>query len=201
MEKKYNTREEFIIDLLDRGFLKSAQSFSKLIDLPVTISDKHSVSIQLDDKHLDIYLGSGVLYALSTEFLGELNGESFLIFTQREVEFFFKGINSGNLKHTEEEFKHSMLTEIANVISAATIAELASGLNIEVYGDVPVIQKLNGYSLQQRITAHRTDDFKSAIVLSNHFTIDLDIPIHPVFLWKLDSLIFEKVPNSKIAIS
>jgi chemotaxis protein CheY-P-specific phosphatase CheC len=206
-DSRFSTQEEFIIHLMNEGCIKSALSFSKFINSPVKITGNQSILIRSMDKFSYVHHDPGILHVFRTQLLGAVAGTSFLVFTENERNALLSGIEKWNLKNASDEFKDSMLSEIANIISASTIAELSNALQQEIYGDVPEIFKVDSRELQIMITNDLVDKKRSSIIipasvimLSNIFTIGSNFQVHPQFLWKLDVRILERIPTNEVSI-
>jgi len=190
METK--SREERLAGIMSSGFERAARSFSSLINRKVKITKCQSVLIQSSKNHAALAEESGQLYVLVTQIIGDISGKSFLIFNEVESEEVFKAMN---LKKSSSAMNEAFLLEIDNIISASVIAELSMSLDLEVYGDVPELNRMPATELNSFILAETGDDNHSSLIFCNAtFQFDERDSIHPQFIWNLSNRIFDTMP-------
>jgi chemotaxis protein CheY-P-specific phosphatase CheC len=139
----------------------------------------------------------GDLLVLITEIIGDLFGKSYLIFNEKEGNDVFGMVAGATMA---DSMKEAMLMEIDNIISASVIAELSEALKISIYGDVPKLEKMEGNKLQEYVSAEVESGDPTSVILTNttfHFGHSQEI--HPQFIWKLSTKIFEVVPAEQLA--
>jgi chemotaxis protein CheY-P-specific phosphatase CheC len=187
------SRENFIIHIMNNGFTRAAHSFSSLIGKPVRITSSPSVLIRHDSDFVCFSEEKGDLIVLTTQIIGSITGKSFLIFSEEESREIFKSLN-GN-----DHLKEAFLMEIDNIISASVISELSNGLAIEVYGDVPQLIRMHSRQLQDFIAGEIKKEDPSSMILSNTtFHFEKGDRVHPQFIWKLSSKVFDIIPQEKL---
>src|SRR5688572_8205704 len=174
----YNRNSEsFLIHVMNAGFERAAESFSRLINKEVKISNTQSILIRHDDNFSCISEEEGELYILITHIIGEISGKSFLIFNQTESREIFKAIGSDE---KNEKLNEAFLLEVDNIMSASVIAELSNSMSLEIYGDVPQLVKIHSMDLQDFMKAEVTKSDPSSIIFSNTtFQFEKRDRVHP----------------------
>lgn len=190
----YKSRENFVIHLMNTGFTRAARSFSDMVGRPVRITNSASLLIRHDREFSCFSEEKGDLVILTTQIIGSISGKSFLIFSEEESQEIFK-----SLKSTNQGLQEAFLMEIDNIISASVIAELSNALSIEVYGDVPHLTRLHSRELQDFMNAEIKKDEPSSMIVSNAtFHFEKGDRVHPQFIWKLSSKVFDVIPQEKL---
>jgi chemotaxis protein CheY-P-specific phosphatase CheC len=190
-------RENFILQVMNKGFDRAAQAFSKFIDVPVRKTQTRFVMIRQDEPFTFLYDASNDIRLLTTQIIGEFAGKSYLIFDREECEEVFRAVSKSKTG-LSESLKDPLLLEIDNIISASVIAELANALNAEIYGDVPAIHTLSASRLQELIRNDIEHTQTSSVIFTQTtFTFGDHQHISPQFVWKLSSQVFDLVPAEK----
>ncbi len=191
------SRENFLIHVMNTGFERAATSFSRLIGKPVKITSSQSILVRHDYELSCISEEEGDLYILVTQIIGDISGKSFLIFNQDESHEIFRTLNFGG---GNKELHEAFLLEIDNIISASVISDLSNSLGIEVYGDVPQLIKIHSCNLQSFMQSEINKDDPSTMIFTNTtFSFQSHDRVHPQFIWKLNSKIFDMIPAAKIS--
>lgn len=191
-------RQNFLIHVMNTGFERAAVAFSRLINKPVKIVNSQSILIQHDSEISYITEEAGDLSVLITQIIGDVTGKSFLIFNQDESKEIFKALNTSV---SNEALNEAFLLEIDNIISASVIAELSNSLGIEIYGDVPHLAKVHARDLERFMSEEIVRDEPSSVIFCNTtFQFDNREKVHPQFIWKLSSKIFEMIQDRKITV-
>jgi chemotaxis protein CheY-P-specific phosphatase CheC len=191
---RIGNRENFLTQVMNTGFNKAAHSFSMIIQRSVTVANSQPVQIHQSDFSYS-FEEQGDLYILITHLIGNISGKSFLIFSNAESKEIFKALK---LSTSNDALKEAFLLEIDNIISASVIAELSNSLNVEIYGDVPQLVKVHSKGLQAFMHKEmNSEDPTSMLFCKTAFQFDKDESIHPQFIWKLSSRIFEMIPIEK----
>jgi chemotaxis protein CheY-P-specific phosphatase CheC len=189
-------RESFLIHVMNAGFSKAAASFSRLVNRHVKIINSQSVLIRHEDDFSCISEEQGDLYVLITQIIGDVAGKSFLIFNEEESNEIFSLMKTPVANKALHE---AFLLEIDNIISASVIAEISNKLGLDIYGDVPRLSKIHARDLQGFLIGKTMIDEPSSMILTNTtFLLDSKEKIHPQFIWKLSSKIFEMISDKKI---
>src|SRR4051812_9663514 len=116
------SRENFLIHVMNNGFDRAAASFSQLTQRPVKIVNAQSILVRHDNDFSYISTEKGELYVLITQVIGGFSGKSFLIFNTDESQEIFRTLSSS---HSSQLLNEAFLLEIDNIMSASVIAELA----------------------------------------------------------------------------
>ncbi|MBL0741099.1 chemotaxis protein CheC [Chryseolinea lacunae] len=191
-------RERFLIQVMNSGFQRAAVSFSKLINKDVRIVNSDATLLHGEEDFGGIAEEEGELNILITQIIGDISGKSFLIFNRDESQEIYKALNT---KVSNDALNEAFLLEIDNIISASVIAELSNFLSLEVYGDVPRLAKVQSKDLSAFVSQEmRSDEPFSMIFCNTTFQFEGGDKVHPQFIWKLSSKVFEKVPVEKLSL-
>ena len=191
-------RESYLIHVMNDGFAKAATSFSRLVNRQVRIINSQSVVIRHDDDFSCISEEQGDLFVLITQIIGDVTGKSFLIFNEEESEEIFRMMGTSVSNAALHE---AFLMEIDNIISASVISEISNKLELDIYGDVPQLSKIHARDLQEFLTGKTITDEPSSMILTNTtFLLDSKEKVHPQFIWKLSSKIFDMISDKKITV-
>lgn len=189
-----NSRERFIANVMNAGLERAAESFSKLVGGNVRVTDTSCVVLPVQGDLSGVDEESGDLIVLTTQVIGRISGKSFLVFSEREMEEIFRTLGSKN-RVLEEAF----LLEIDNIISASVIADLSNALGIEVYGDVPQLVHIHAHALRGFIrTEVAREDSSHMFCSKSTFHFDQSKDVHPQFIWKINSKVFDVIPLDKL---
>jgi chemotaxis protein CheY-P-specific phosphatase CheC len=190
------SREDFLLQVMSTGFQRAASSFSKLVNKNVRIVNAESMLVRRENDFFNAIEEDGDLHVLLTNIIGDIGGKSFLIFNRDECQEIFKAIGTSV---TNDALKEAFLLEIDNIISASVIAELSNALQLEIYGDVPRLTKLPAANLREFMQREMQSDEPSSMIFCNAtFQFEGGDRVHPQFIWRLSSKIFEKLPTEKI---
>lgn len=191
-------REKFVIHIMNQGFQRASDAFSSFIGKSVKITNTQSVLVRHANDFSCISDEEGEIIVLVTKLIGDLSGKSYLILNADEAAEILK-MTSRNFGFVSPQLNDALLMEIDNIISASVIAELSNGLHLEVYGDVPLLKRMHANELGTFMEKEVEGIDRSSMILSNTtFQFNVSERVHPQFLWKLSSRIFETVPNEKI---
>ena len=189
-------RERFIANVMNAGFVRAADSFSKLVGSNVKVADTTCTVVPLNAELSAIADESGSLIVLTTQIIGRVSGKSFLVFSEREIDEIFKSLGNKN-KSLEEAF----LLEIDNIISASVISDLSNALAIEVYGDVPQLTHIQAPELKEFIRSEVSREDSLHLICSKAtFHFDHTKDVHPQFIWKINSKVFDIIPEEKLVV-
>jgi chemotaxis protein CheY-P-specific phosphatase CheC len=199
MDARTKARENYIVHVLNAGFNRSAQSFSQFVSRKVKVHTSQSILVRNNDDFSYITEEEGNLYVLTTQLIGDFSGKSYLILNEEECEEIFNGLHAG-MSTNREQLKDALLLEIDNIISASVISELSNELQIELYGDVPILKKINARDLQDLIGSDGAVSETTSIVVTNtSFQFDNHDRVNPQFIWKLSTKIFDVIPKEKVS--
>lgn len=190
-------RENFILHVMSKGFERAADSFSKLVGRPVRMTNSTSVLVRHGEEFSCVSEESGQLMVLTTQLIGDISGKSFLIFSEEETEEIFKVVG----KQVNSSLSEAFMLEIDNIISASVISDLSNALNVEVYGDVPHLDQIHSDKLQDYLAADlesHNEDHYSMILCNTTFRFDHGDQIHPQFIWRISTKVFDVIPQEKL---
>lgn len=194
-------RENFTVQIMNEGFSRASNSFSKFLGKSVKITNSTAALLrQLDFSALSHEKDD--VYVLITHIIGDLSGKSYLIFKEDESNHMSMIAGHVSSQSVTPQMKEGLLIEIDNIISASVIAELSNALQVEIYGDVPVIKKLKASELKDFINNDAlSGDATNAVLTSTTFQFNVHEGIHPQFIWKLSSKVFDLIPTEKLVES
>jgi chemotaxis protein CheY-P-specific phosphatase CheC len=187
-----DSRDSFLLSVMNRGFEKAATSFSRIIQASITVSA--DAALMRNHPSLSYGDASGDLYVLTTQIIGDVSGKSFLILSNKECQEIFRALNG---KVANEKFQEAFLLEIDNIISASVISELANALNAEIYGDVPKLTRIAVRELSRLVETEMLNDGHSNLIYCNTSFLLNSVETKPHFIWKLSDEIFEMIQASK----
>lgn len=194
-------REKFIIHIMNQGFQRASDAFSSFIGKSVKITNTQSVLVRHANDFSCISDEDGEIIVLVTKLIGDLTGKSYLILNADETTEIVK-ITSQTFGFVSHQLNDALLMEIDNIISASVISELSNNLKLEVYGDVPMLKRMRAEELENFMEREVEGMDRSAMILSNTtFQFNVSERVHPQFLWKLSSKIFESVPQDRIHLA
>lgn len=185
-------RQNFVKRIMDKGFLRAAEAFSRMINREV--SGSHQITAFVMEQETYVYPAAHdeEYFVLTTHLVGHLPGKSYLILTQEEgLEIYQSLFPKGPLN---KEMQQALLLELDNIVSASVVSELANGLHIKLYGGVPKLECMSWHALQHFLTTDAGfEDATSMIVSNTTFVFGEQESIHPKFIWKLSPRILELV--------
>lgn len=194
-------REKIIIHIMNQGFQRASDAFSSFIGKSVKITNTQSVLVRHANDFSCISDEDGEIIVLVTKLIGDLTGKSYLILNADETSEIVK-ITSQTFGFVSHQLNDALLMEIDNIISASVISELSNNLKLEVYGDVPMLKRMKAEELENFMEREVEGMDRSAMILSNTtFQFNVSERVHPQFLWKLSSKIFESVPEDRIHLA
>ncbi len=176
----------------EAGYLNAASSLSVLVNKKFLFEGFYQTSYRIDSISLDTqYINSlGGLTLLTTEVFGDVHGKSYLFLSSHDCEVLTKNIpHSGNSKIN---FHREFLKEVDNILSAAVISKLSDGLNMKMYGDVPVWVGAVDEKIAQIINYDFQDRSSEVHVSNIHFICDGIPEVRPLFIWVMDAKLSAK---------
>jgi chemotaxis protein CheY-P-specific phosphatase CheC len=182
---------------MNKGFNKAANSFSQMINRPISLAHSNTIVIQNVKEFTYVSEEEGKLMVLTTGMIGELRGKSFLILSEQEQKEICHAVSPG--KPLSVEYQEALLLEIDNIVSASVISQIANDFNIQVYGDVPVLKFVDAENIHAYLSTNLENENSDSIILCNTtFLIGNHKHIHPQFIWKLSPAIFEIIEQSMV---
>lgn len=128
-----------------------------------------------------------VIYLLTTQLEGDLNGVAYLLFTEQEVEALGQ-IRYPNHTYDEAKYKRKvegLILEIDNIITASVVSQFANHFDYNTYGGTPKLDVVSYADLLKVIDQARNNnefalEFKARLVSEG-------VNICANFLWFVDS--------------
>lgn len=180
------------------GYSNAAASLRKLVNEKVYFNHFHVGYYKLDSTNFikHDFFGQNVAgRLLTTEIFGELAGKSYLFLSDDEYEILTRGIPES--KNQEINFKDEFAKELDNILSAAVITALSNELDLQIYGDIPVMAGRPDNDIQKMIYSDFNSHAGEIYVTAMHFSFDNYPSISPYFVWVLDSKTLKALePNS-----
>ncbi len=196
--KTQKQRETFIVHMLNKGFENAAQSFSKIVNRNIKISTSQSLVIRHDSDFSYVSEDSDEVYVMITQLMGDFSGKSYLIISREEADEIFRSVSVK--KKFEEHLHDALLLEIDNILSASVISSISDTMRSVVYGDVPRLKKVHGEELHDFLKENQDPHETFSIIYSMAtFKFDTREKIHPQFIWKISSRIFDLIPEEAVA--
>jgi chemotaxis protein CheY-P-specific phosphatase CheC len=196
--KTQKQQETFIVHMLNKGFEIAAQSFSKIVNRNIKINAAQALVIRHEGDFSYVSEDIDEVYVLTTQLMGDFSGKSYLIISQEEADEIFKSVDAA--KKLDEKLREALLLEIDNILSASVISSISNEMNSVVYGDVPKLKRVHSDDLHDFLSgAYDGHEAYSIVYSVATFKFDNRDKIHPQFIWKLSSRIFDLIPISKEA--
>lgn len=183
MNELSTSEAKAIRSFLTRAFEDVSLNFSRLCNVPVEL---RTLNISLTDDTGGIQIdGDGERIICETALLGNLPGRSFLIFTREESEVITRSF-------ADVKIKDAMLKEVDNILSATVITHLADEFDIELYGDVPALNRITPGAATNLINNYIPNG-RLSLVCSATFHGKEDRTFAPLFVWKFGHQIVKLV--------
>jgi len=196
--KVQKQQETFVVHMLNKGFENAAHSFSKMINRKVRICTSQSVVIHHQSDFSYVSEDHDEVYVLITQLMGDFSGKSYLIISHEEAEEIFKSMSAQQA--FDEKLRDALLLEIDNILSASVISSISNEMNSVVYGDVPKLRKMHSNDLHDFLNeGHDSHEAYSIVYSVATFKFDNRDKIHPQFIWKLSSKVFDLIPQGREA--
>jgi len=194
------SRESYIVQLMNLGFKRAAESFSKFLQVPVRVATPQVSAVNMPNRYSNYSEEKEDLYVLVTQIIGAFSGKSYLILNYRETEEIFKTVFKDH--RALANMKEALLMDIDNIVSASVISELANVLDVEIYGDVPVLKRIPFKNLQLFFRDEQGEEDVTKLIFTNTvFLFDSKDHIRPQFVWRLTANVFDSVLVHKISRS
>lgn len=174
------TLEKASLDLMQRAFDRSADSFSVFLGKKVSFDSVGRMQVQSIDTILNM---TEPLSIIVSEMKGDLKGTCYLIFSHDDANDICE-YQLGKKYANNNELRDGLLMELANILTASFVTVLANELKIQTHAHVP---KLKQMDKMQTYTLLKSDEIH--FNLSQKFRISYsieDIKIQPIFTWAFD---------------
>lgn len=187
-------------ELLNIAFANSADSFSAIAKQtvlfePITFEiDQNREGFSIAPTNVDDYV------VLETSIMGEMTGKSYLIFDKEQAEYIHEvGLPKQIQGEQRKMLEDAILLEIDNMLAAAVITEFSNLMNLQMYGGVPAMQKLNLESINQLIKQDLvglgdSDNEKFYVVKTNlTYILSEKSSIKPQFVWIFSQVFIDAI--------
>lgn len=180
--------------LIQSGYNNAANSFKTLVNQNVSISNEKIEFVDDPQVVKKAILKEDNQTILITELIGQLDGESYLVFNPQEKEQICDMCRAmfGNNNAIDDD---TILKEVDNIISAAVVTEFSNQLNIRIFGDVPKLST----DMDDIIEGLIGEGNKYIILTDAHFIFENNVEVTPQFIWKLDEAFLELFREPKTA--
>jgi len=191
-ENEFQVASKLIFD----GLSMAKASMEQVLQSPITIE-----KIDYDDQKVGIprFLSKekGEVHLIKTELMGELKGNSHLIFSETEVSKLYRACLPPKVLEDDskesEIMKMGFLTEIDNMVAAAVITEFSNFLNVEIYGNVPSLTVLPAAEVNEYLDKE-SKEFDSMVHFKANFH-GKELDIAPDFVWVFNNKFVDSIKN------
>jgi chemotaxis protein CheY-P-specific phosphatase CheC len=184
-----------ISEVMNKGFRRAANSFSQMINRPISIPNSGTVIIQGVRDFIYTPQDEGKVMVLTTGMIGEMRGKSFLILSEDEQKEICQAVSPSQTLSVE--YQQALLLEIDNIVSASVISQLANDFNLQIYGDVPMLKLMESDDIKKYLCEGMENENSYSIILcKTTFLIGSQKHIHPQFIWKIGPEFFDLIEHS-----
>lgn len=177
-----NNLESEIFQTINHGCEEAAKSFKKILGNQINSS---APKIQLFDQPSKLH--EGTLHVFTTEIMGQVQGKSYLVFSDEEISQVTQFCHDNKIITSNLEMEVAILKEIDNILSATVITSIANKFNLGIYGNVPHYTKGEKAEIQASITddiqANYTQNQQAKALVTTHFFIEQGMSLSPYFYW------------------
>jgi len=182
-------------EIVNIGLSKAADSMSFFTKEKVLIQGHHVQKIDANEiDNLPACSSNELLYILTTEIIGELEGVCYLIFTEEETEKLLEISLPESVKQDPDKVKmmgNAIMLEMDNIIVASVVTQFSNFFKYKMYGGVPRLNTENCDGLKKMIKTENADKNEYLYFKSRFHNSKLDIS--PDFVWILDDKFHEGV--------
>ncbi|MCV9385637.1 chemotaxis protein CheC [Reichenbachiella ulvae] len=171
--------------LMKFGLAKGALSLEMMVGSPVVMKNVEFGVPSVNGVSQYTTKEDQKLYLLKTELVGDLKGFCHLIFSDEDVQKIQTKCLPEDIMTTNNSqsrlMKLEFMTEIDNMVAGSVVTQLANYLNLEVYGNVPILTTMKAAEANGHIDAESVDH-NSNIVLKTIYHIP-ELNIFSEFVW------------------
>ncbi|NOS93481.1 MAG: hypothetical protein HOP30_16290 [Cyclobacteriaceae bacterium] len=181
----------------DAGYANAASSLARMTAQQIGFNQIHARFHRVGEAQVEdpIFLNQGRLL-LTTEIFGDITGKSYLFLSDKEVELLTAGIPVS--KDSSINLKEEFLKEVDNILSASVITKLSNELKAKMYGDIPLLQGKTLAKIEDTIEDDFSEQTETIYINVISFSVTGHPEIKPVFVWVLDSSVFESIKTKPI---
>ncbi|PIB34539.1 hypothetical protein BFP72_03490 [Reichenbachiella sp. 5M10] len=174
--------------LMKFGLAKGALSLEMMVGSPVVMKNVELGLPSVKGVHQYTNKEDQKLYLLKTELVGDLKGFCHLIFSEEDVhkvqtKCLPPDIMEGNNSQSRL-MKLEFMTEIDNMVAGSVVTQLANYLNLEVYGNVPILTTMQAAEANSHIDAESVDHNSTHLVKTVYHVPELNIFAEFVWLFQ-----------------
>ncbi len=183
-----------VASLIEGGLTQASEAMGSILQSPIEIK---KIDYEVDELQFSKKSESPI-HLLRTQIMGDLEGVSYLILCEDEVQKIIKDCLPPSLLSDEEAKKKMMtigfLTELDNMVAAAVITRFSDRTGLELYGQVPELIVLDSQSKVNIHIEKEATNYKSIL----HFKAIFNSPeldISPDFIWMVEEEFLNKINN------
>lgn len=190
-EKEKSTAER----LMKFGLAKGALSLEMMVGSPVVMKSVDIGVPSVNGIHQYTKKEGQKLYLLKTDLVGDLKGFCHLLFSDEDVlkiqtKCLPPDIMSGNNSQSRL-MKLEFMTEIDNMVAGAVVTQLANYLNLEVYGNVPILTTMQADEVNTHIDGE-SNSAQAQNILKTVFHLP-ELNVFSEFVWLFQDRFLELV--------
>lgn len=194
MEQIFTQKEYEIASAIIKVALeKAAKSLEYFIKSEIKLELGGDFYVANDLSEDQITKKGGKVYLLSTNLIGDLQGVSYLLFSQEEVDLIMKArYPTKQFDAIKYQLKSaSLILEIDNIITAGVMTELANSFKYKTYGAPPELRVLSHKEAAKLVT--ETTQNNEWILGFNTKLTGKTVNIKADFIWSVNSAFIEGV--------
>lgn len=179
-------------NFFQKGLSAAKNSFEMILKSPVNLEEVNYKHSEFDMSGI---VGEDKFHVIKTELHGDLDGASFLIFSEVEIDKIIKSCLPENFWGTDtddaKKMRSEFINEIDNIMSSSVITEMANDLDIFLYGGVPQPDELsaagmNTFLQEQSAKFNKFFQFKASFS-------GVELGIAPRFIWMFNEQLEDKI--------
>ena len=196
MSTKSKNKNISLHHIMEAGFKKASESFSLMAGLEIQYKPSQSILINRNLALNVCNKGDNNICILTTNLLGTIQGASFLIFIEKDIDIMsqFPGfkILQTNGKSNGHLYTELLLKELDNILSANVITKISDQIQPGLLGGVPNFERLDCQEVNSKIDSYSPHEFKS-VVFKSSFTCKEFPVFSPHFIWKINPDILKEL--------
>ncbi|MFY0687138.1 MAG: hypothetical protein JXQ90_08240 [Cyclobacteriaceae bacterium] len=181
MFSKLTERENRILErVIKGGIVMAKMTLARMLNTTLVMQGTQSGPLD----HFSTK-SSGELHVVKTGLMGDIDGACFLILSKAEIENMYEAclppevLNDTSAKG--KIVKEGFIGELDNIMSASVVTELVDFIDIELYGKVPEIHKIDAEDIQAYLNKE-AEQFANTAFVSTYFQ-GLHVDVKPDFIW------------------
>ena len=179
--------------LVSKGFSMAKASMEQILRSPISIRKIEYGTSEMDP--VKFGKSDSKVHVIKTELMGELRGNSHLIFSETEVSKLYQSCLLPSIVNDDSNestvMKLGFLTEIDNMVSAAVITEFSNFLGVEMYGRVPSLKVIKANEIENYLE-EESSELKQIIHFKAVFE-GKELDISSDFIWVFHNKFIDKI--------